>query len=604
MEDSMKTRFGVASINALAGDWSEQMVAIRQAIAAARKAACALVVFPELAIGGPDLQDVWLRPDTSVYAEQVLTEIITETAGLTVVCGLPMAHDGRLYNVAAVIHDCRLMAIVPKRYLTPNDAELRWFSAWDFSKGSKFHHGAVMGAWNSTIAGLEGLDICVGTLQSHPTPARGAIVIEMNNRRFAPNLYREELSLRLEYSKKLGITLIRSNILGSDDGTHIYDGGGFIVTRGNMKALCPRFVFDRPFVLTTSDDEIPNGFDPSLAHFAKVGSSPKQADDYAFAEIELALALGLNDYMKRAHIEKLCLALSGGRDSAMIAVLVARMVALKHAQLDEAEQKAIVGQTLVTAYLPSRHSSSSGTQKAALALAQELGFSCPVIEIADIASHAVSTIESVANRQLSWESDDLTLQNVQARARSLVIWTLANANNAMLLTTGNMSEAAVGYATMDGDSSGCLDPIGNIPKTLVSRWLEWARQFHKIDALDFVFAQPPSAELRPAHQNQADETDLMPYPVLDALIEWFLVRRMTPKEILQCAKNQLANYYTNADDIEKDVKRFILLTVRSQWKRARFANEFIILPFNIAPDDGLRWPCLQAPFRRAIDEMA
>ena len=298
----MKTRFGVASINALAGDWSEQMVAIRQAIAAARKAACALVVFPELAIGGPDLQDVWLRPDTSVYAEQVLTEIITETAGLTVVCGLPMAHDGRLYNVAAVIHDCRLMAIVPKRYLTPNDAELRWFSAWDFSKGSKFHHGAVMGAWNSTIAGLEGLDICVGTLQSHPTPARGAIVIEMNNRRFAPNLYREELSLRLEYSKKLGITLIRSNILGSDDGTHIYDGGGFIVTRGNMKALCPRFVFDRPFVLTTSDDEIPNGFDPSLAHFAKVGSSPKQADDYAFAEIELALALGLNDYMKRAHI--------------------------------------------------------------------------------------------------------------------------------------------------------------------------------------------------------------------------------------------------------------------------------------------------------------
>ena len=174
----------------------------------------------------------------------------------------------------------------------------------------------------------------------------------------------------------------------------------------------------------------------------------------------------------------------------------------------------------------------------------------------------------------------------------------------MLLTTGNMSEAAVGYATMDGDSSGCLDPIGNIPKTLVSRWLEWARQFHKIDALDFVFAQPPSAELRPAHQKQADETDLMPYPVLDALIEWFLVRRMTPKEILQCAKNQLANYYTNADDIEKDVKRFIQLTVRSQWKRARFANEFIILPFNIAPDDGLRWPCLQAPFRRAIDEMA
>ena len=599
----MKTRVGVASINALAGDWSEQMVAIRQAIAAAKKSACKLVVLPELAIGGPDLQDVWLRPDTSVYAEQVLTEVIPETADLTVICGMPVAHDGRLYNVAAVIHDCRLVALVPKRYLSTNDEELRWFAAWDFSKGAKFHNGAIMGAWNSAIPGLDELDICVGALQCHAAPARGALVIEMSNRRFAPNLYREELSLRLEYSKKFGITLIRSNILGSDDGSHVYDGGGFIVSRGNIQSLCPRFVFDRAFVLTVSDEEVPNSFDPSLAHFAKAGSTPKHPDDYAYAEIELALALGLNDYMKRAHVEKLCLALSGGRDSAMVAVLVARMIALKHANLEVSEQKAIVAQTLVSAYLPSRNSSSQGTQKAALALAHELGFSCSVIEIADIAAHAVSTIEACSNRQLTWESDDLALQNVQARARSLVIWTLANANNAMLLTTGNMSEAAVGYATMDGDASGCLDPIGNLPKTLVSRWLEWACRFHKIEALSLVFAQPPSAELRPAHQKQADEIDLMPYPVLDAFVEWFLVRRMTPKEILQCAKLQLSGYYANVDDIEKDVKRFIQLTVRSQWKRMRFANSFAILPFNIFAEDGLRWPCLQAPFRRAVDEM-
>lgn len=599
----MKIKTGIASINALAGDWSEQMVAIRQAIAAAKKADCKLLVLPELAIGGPGLQDVWLRPDTAMYAEQVLTEITSETAGMTVVCGAPIAHDGRLYNVAAVISDCRLIALVPKRYASANDPELRQFAAWDFSKGAKLHQGALMGQWNASIPGIEDLDVCMGSIFLHPAPARGRIVAEVSNRVFAPNLYREELSQRLEYSKKYGISLIRSNILGCGDGTHIYDGGGFIVSRGSMQALSPRFVFDRPFVLSVGDEDIPNSFDPSLAHLQKTGTCPKRPEDYAYAEIELALALGLNDYMKRAHAEKLCLALSGGRDSAMIAVLIARMVALKHPDLDAAAQKALMAQILVSAYLPNKNSSSSGTQAAALALAGELGFNCPVIEIADLSARAVATAEAASDRQLTWETDDIALQNVQARTRSLIIWTLANANRAMLLTTGNMSEAAVGYATMDGDSSGCLDPIGNLPKTLVSRWLEWARKFHKIAALDLVFAQPPSAELRPAAEKQADEKDLMPYPVLDALIEWFLVRRMTPKDIFQCAKTQFSGFYSNPDDIERDIKRFIRLAVGSHWKRMRFANSFSILPFNIAPNDGLRWPCLQAPFVRATDKI-
>lgn len=597
----MKTKIGVAAINTLAGDWSEQMVAIRHAIEAAKKASCQMLVLPELAIGGPDLQDVWLRPDTAYFAEQVLSEIIPQTTAIAVVCGMPLAHEGCLYNVAAIMYDGRLVAFVPKRYGSQTREDARWFSAWDFSLPNTYHLGARFGSWDSMIPGLERIDVCMGDIRYHTAPIRGSLVIELSNRRFAPNLYRDELSQRLEYTRKFGISLIRSNILGSDDGTHIYDGGGMIVARGTLKALSPRFVFDTPFVLTTSEDALNNSFDPSLAHFKEVGSCPHHSDDYAFAEIELALALGLNDYMKRAHVEKLCLALSGGRDSAMIAVLAARMVALKNPKLSPEEQKKVLRDTLVTAYLPNRNSSSSGTQKAALALADALGFECPVIEIADLAAHDIATFENVFSRKLSWETDDITLQNLQARTRSLIIWTIANAHQAMLLTTGNMSEAAVGYATMDGDSSGCLDPIGNLPKTLVSRWLEWARNFHNIHALDEVFAQPPSAELRPLEKNQADESDLMPYPVLDAFVEWFMVRRMSPAEIYACAQNQLSAYYQNSEEIRRDIKRFIELATRAQWKRARFANSFLILPFNIAPSDGLQWPCLQAPFRRAVD---
>lgn len=601
----MKLKSGIVAVNTVVGDWADQLVILRRAIEEAKKANIKLLVFPELVLGGPDARDLFLHSQTAYFAEQVLGEIVAQTNGLTVILGTPLLHDGRLYNVAAIFHDGRLMAFVPKRYPETPVEEERWFARWNFEK-SEFHIGAPIGSLDTLqtpIPGLENLKIIFGVPALHPAPEKGSIVVELNNRPFAPNLYREELSQRIELSRKFNISLLRANMLGSDDGTHVYDGGGYILSQGSMVALSPRFVFDTDYVLTTSEDKIPSAFDPSLAHFMKLGSSPASGDDYPYAELELALSLALNDYMKRAHVQKLCLALSGGRDSAMIAVIVARMLALKTPDLSVEQRREKMNELLYCAYLPSKISSSAMTQKAALALADFFGFSCPVIPIADLAASTLETIENTMSRRLTWEHDDLTLQNVQARTRSLIIWTLANANHAMLLTTGNMSEAAVGYATMDGDASGCLDPIGNIPKTLVSRWLEWACRFHQIPALEYVFAQPPSAELRPIEKGQSDEADLMPYPVLDAYIEWFLIRRLSPKAVYQLAKSQLAAYYENTDNIASDIKRFIKLAVNSQWKRNRFANSFKVLSFDIAPDSDLRWPCLQDTFTRACDEL-
>ena len=203
-------------------------------------------------------------------------------------------------------------------------------------------------------------------------------------------------------------------------------------------------------------------------------------------------------------------------------------------------------------------------------------------------------VETQTGRPRCWSSDDLTLQNLQARTRSSVIWTLANTNNALLLTTGNMSEAAVGYTTMDGDTSGGLAPIANLPKTYVSQWLEWARHFHGLACLDLVFARPPSAELRPSESNQQDEADLMPYPVLDNFIDSYIVRRLDAAQTLQNAMPLVSTYYQgNTEKLRQDLEKFIRMSALSQWKRNRFANAFKVMPFDLDPRSGLRWPTLQ-----------
>ncbi len=595
-------KISIAALNTTINDWSGLLQQLRQILKKAHDDGTMLLVLPELAIGTPDAGDLYLRPQTALFAEQALAELAPMTKGLTLICGTPFRHDEKLYNVAAVFHDGMLKALVPKRYPDEHTDEERYFARWDFSSASKPHLGAMIGPFNEQIPGLENLQICVGNIANHPDITTGSLCVELNNSIFAVNRFRTELTNRIKWAEMNDITLVRTNMLGCLDGTHIYDGGGYIIDKGEIAALAPRFSYNE-FTITSSGQPLPKAFDPSLAAFIPAHSCPLSEEDYNYAEIELALCLALHDYMKRAHTSKLCLALSGGRDSAMIAVIAARMLAIQFPDESEEQLKSRMKNLMLCAYLPNQNSSSSGTQKAALALAQKFGFDCPVIPINELAAQTVSTIENAIGRKLSWETDDLTLQNVQARTRSSIIWTMANAANALLLTTGNLSEAAVGYSTMDGDSSGSLDPIGGIPKTIVSSWLEWAAAFHHIPELELVFAQPPSAELRPIETKQADEKDLMPYPVLDAYIEWFIVKKLSPKEVLAKAKQKLTDYYNDDQDIRRDIKKFVTMAARSQWKRVRFANSFVIMPYDLAPESDLRWPCLQDAFTKALAEL-
>src|SRR5688500_18288261 len=145
----------------------------------------------------------------------------------------------------------------------------------------------------------------------------------------------------------------------------------------------------------------------------------------------------------------------------------------------------------------------------------------------------MSMVSTAIGGKLSWETDDIALQNIQARVRAPGVWMLANLKNALLLATSNKSEAAVGYTTMDGDTSGGLSPIADVPKSLVGVWLEWAAAFHGLKSVAEVTKVPAMAELRPPDQKQTDEDDLMPFVVLDQLMFHFVQRGQDPLEMLR-----------------------------------------------------------------------
>ena len=149
-----------------------------------------------------------------------------------------------------------------------------------------------------------------------------------------------------------------------------------------------------------------------------------------------------------------------------------------------------------------------------------------------------SLVETATNQQLRWNTHDLALQNIQARARAPGIWMMANLENKLLLATSNRSEAAVGYTTMDGDTCGGLSPIAGIDKAFLRRWLQWMEHegphgLHAVPELEVINSQAPTAELRPTEQGQTDEEDLMPYPVLDAIEKLAIRDKLAPVEVAQ-----------------------------------------------------------------------
>jgi NAD+ synthase (glutamine-hydrolysing) len=293
--------------------------------------------------------------------------------------------------------------------------------------------------------------------------------------------------------------------------------------------------------------------------------------------------------------------LSGGADSATCAILVSEMVKKASNQFSKPEleqklgfklngnsSKEWVNQILICAYQGTENSGDV-TRNAAKSVAEEIGAQFYSWEIDEMVKGFTSITENIVGRPLDWNSDDLVLQNIQARTRAPGIWMLANFNNFLLLTTSNRSEGDVGYCTMDGDTAGSLAPIAGVSKNFIRKWLIWAKNTLGYSSLEYIINQAPSAELRPKENKQTDETDLMPYDLLEAIEIQMILERKSPEETLQ---NLLKIRQENPEYIRKEIEKFIGMWKRSQWKRERMAPSFHLDKFNIDPKSGGRFPIL------------
>jgi NAD+ synthase (glutamine-hydrolysing) len=186
------------------------------------------------------------------------------------------------------------------------------------------------------------------------------------------------------------------------------------------------------------------------------------------------------------------------------------------------------------------------------------------------------------------------------------VWLLANLNAALLLSTSNRSEAAVGYATMDGDTAGGLSPIAGIDKAFLRRWLVWLEHsgplaLGPIPALRAVNAQAPTAELRPPSATQTDEADLMPYEVLDAIERAAIRDKRSPREVLTVIGAEFPQF--GVEQLWLWLDRFFRLWSRNQWKRERYAPSFHVDDESLDPKTWCRFPILSGGFERELREL-
>jgi NAD+ synthase (glutamine-hydrolysing) len=257
--------------------------------------------------------------------------------------------------------------------------------------------------------------------------------------------------------------------------------------------------------------------------------------------------------------------------------------------------KNAVNKLLTCAYQSTKNSSDK-TLHAAKSLADSIGAEFHEWKIDEEVSSYSDKIEKAIHRKLSWEADDIALQNIQARARSPIIWMLANIKRSVLITTSNRSEGDVGYATMDGDTSGSLAPIAGLSKPFIIQWLKWAEKELGHSGLNAVNNLQPTAELRPLERHQTDEADLMPYPILAEIEKYAIRDRRSPVQVYELMKGTCPD-----NDLKGYIKKFFRMWAANQWKRERLAPSFHLDDLNVDPRSWCRFPILSSGFAEELE---
>lgn len=649
-------KVAAAALNQTPLDWDGNQARIVRAIRAAKAQGAALVCLPELCIPGYGCEDAFHSRGTTLESWRILQEILPETQGIAVALGLPIMHRGVLYNAACMVVDGVILGLVAKRFLAGDGIhyEPRWFKPWPAGKHIQWKHDGhtyPLGDLLFEFGGLRvGFEICEDAwVPGRPGPELAAqgvdIILNPSASHFAFGKHEVRKQIVVDASRTFGATYVYTNLIGNEAGRVIYDGEALIASCGKLLAEGPRFGYDDVYVtsvvididyvrmshsrttyIPAVDDSLravvraevtlpPAEFANPPASQATVWPDPRFEKHEEFTR---AVSLGLFDYLRKSRSRGFVVSLSGGADSAAITYLIAAMVDLACQELGLAgacarlgtplaeTPRGLVEKLLVCVYQATANSGDV-TREAARTIAGAVGAEFMLFDVEPLVRGYRSIVEGAIGRELRWDTDDIALQNIQARVRAPGVWMVANLRGALLLATSNRSEAAVGYATMDGDTCGGLSPIAGIDKAFLREWLRWVEAtgpagLAPVPELRVINVQQPTAELRPAEEAQTDEADLMPYPLLDAIERAAIRDKRTPNECMQVLAARFPQY--ERAQLVVWVKRFFRLWSRNQWKRERYAPSFHVDDQNLDPKTWCRFPILSGGFEHELARLS
>jgi NAD+ synthase (glutamine-hydrolysing) len=646
-------KLAAAALNQTPLDWDGNRRHILAAMEAARAEGASILCLPELCVSGYGCEDAFLGAGLLNRSLQALRSIAPESRGMIVALGLPLLYQNRVYNTACLLVDGQIAGFTVKRFLAGDGIhyEPRWFTAWPRGAQAKIEldgRSYPIGDVDFDCGGVQiGFEICeeawVAERPGIALAQRGVdVILNPSASHFAFAKHGVRQRFVLEGSRAFSASYVYANLLGNEAGRVIYDGDLLIASGGQLLAMGKRLSFsDWQLITATVDVDLTRmgqgrtgQFQPNPASYVSVPFSfsdlyphapppPEHAEwedspHLKEEEFARAVSLGLFDYLRKSRSQGFVVSLSGGADSAAIACLIRLMLEFAAQELHADGLRAKLSylklaghnpaewtkQLLACVYQASANSSEI-TRNAAETVAQAVGAAYFELDISRLVECYVDLIQDAAGEKITWQNHDLPLQNIQARVRSPSVWLLANLRNALLLATSNRSEAAVGYATMDGDTSGGLSPLNGIDKDFLRRWLTWLEQAgplggFPIPELYLVNVQAPTAELRPGG-GQTDEADLMPYEILNAIEKAAIRDRQTPWECY--CRLRGAYPALEPDQLLNWIERFFQLWSRNQWKRERFAPGFHLDDENLDPRSWCRFPILSGGFSHELIEM-
>jgi NAD+ synthase (glutamine-hydrolysing) len=505
-------RVALAQINTTIGDLDGNVAKIVAFTEDARRAGADVVSFPELTITGYPPEDLLLRPRFIADNRESLDRAAAACDGIVAVVGFVDQDEAGIYNAAAVIHDGRVVATYRKQRL-PNYGvfdEMRYF---------------VVDTQNPvfTIAGMPvGVNICEDIwFPGNPTEAQAAggarVIVNINGSPYHAGKHSERQKMLAERARDYGVYVCYTNQAGGQDEL-VFDGGSMVLApSGTLVAGAKMFDED----LLIHDIELPD--EAPADHHIFVSEEPiaerhrieprvEPAPGYD-EEVYRALVTGTRDYLAKTGFKKALIALSGGIDSSLVAAVAV---------------DALGAENVIGIGMPSRYS-SEGSVKDARDLAENLSIRFLTVPI-EPAHRAYLEMLEAPFAELDGGESGTAEENIQSRIRGNVIMALSNKFGWIVLTTGNKSEFATGYATLYGDMSGGYAVIKDVPKTLVYRLSRYRNGLADGPVIpENILTKPPSAELKPG---QLDQDTLPPYEILDPIIEEYVEKDRSVRAIV------------------------------------------------------------------------